>query len=456
MLKRKITDTLKEWKETEPKKALFIIGARQVGKSTAVKEFGKKNYEVFLELDFIANPEYAKIFENTHSIEDILLGLSAVSPKPLLPHKTLILLDEVQECPAARTAMKYLVQDGRYDYIETGSLLGVKISQIQSYPVGFERLINMYPLDLEEFMWAMKVQPDVISYLKNCYETHTPVVPAVHQRIMDLFRYYIVIGGMPEVVQNFVTDRSIASAQRIQTQILNLYRLDITKYAVPSDRVKIRNLFDSVPAQLSEKSPRFYLTKVFPNARMNLYESSLAWLIESQEILACYGLNEPQVPLLLNKKSTLFRLFFCDTGLLCSLLGNTVPARLLQQDSTLNAGCLFENCFAGQLAANGFELFYFNSKNIGELDFVLQNGDYPDLIEIKSGSDFEKHPALTRVMNHPGWKFGRKIVFCQSPGKVKDQIEYLPWYFVIFYQKAKAADFPLEFNFESIEVPDFK
>ncbi len=455
MLKRKMSRILEEWKKDGAKKALCIVGARQVGKSTVVREFVKSHYENFLELDFLNNPRARLLFSDRSSVQDILIGLETYSPTELTPGKTLILLDEIQECPEARTAVKYLVEDGRFDYIETGSLLGVKIRNIRSYPVGFETLVNMYPLDFEEFMWAMNIQQSVINYLKDCYENQRPVSLAVHEQMLDVFRTYIAVGGMPEAVQSFVDHKSIHPVQKIQENIVNLYRLDITKCAQISDRVKIQNLFDSIPAQLKEKSPRFFLNRVYPNARMNVYEGSLAWLIESQEILPCYGLEEPQQPLQLNRKNTLFRLFFLDTGLLCSLLGEDIQADILLRQNRMNMGCVFENAFADQLVANGFELYYFNRKNLGEIDFVISWKDSVDLIEIKSGTDFENHPALTKILKQQNtWKFRRKIVFCQSPGMVKGEIEYLPWYMIFLYRKPEPKEVQMDFNFESINVPE--
>lgn len=454
MLKRKIEKILEEWKNQNSHKALCIVGARQIGKTTAVRTFAAKHYECFLELNFIENPAAKEIFQSSHGVEEILISLTAYSEHPLIPHKTLILLDEIQECPEARTAVKFLVEEGGFDYIETGSLLGVKVSEIRSYPVGYETLVNMYPLDFEEFLWAMNIQTPVIDYLKTCCDSRKPVAEAVHKKILSVFRYYIAVGGMPEAVQTFVSTHDLGQVILIQQRILDGYRLDITKYAQKSEKIKILDLFNSIPGQLNEKNPRFYLTRIDPNARLNRYESSLSWLIEAGTVLPSYGLEEPQCPLALNEKRSSFRLFMSDIGLLCAALGNQTQLRIINQDSSLNAGCIFENVFAQQLVANGFELYYFNSKKYGEIDFVTALADQADLIEIKSGHSFASHPALDKVRRNPAWTFSRSIVFCESNVQTKGAIDYLPWYMIQFYKKPEQGSLIVDFNFESLSLPE--
>lgn len=272
-----MTDVLREWKDSDSRKALCIFGAREVGKSTVVREFAKENYEVFVEVDFTVSRQNCEIFSKAKSPDEIFLSIEAISPSALIPHKTLILLAEIQECPEARTVIKYLVQDGRFDYIETGSLLGVKIDQVRSYPVGFERVVEMYPLDFEEFMWAMDIPDSTFTTLKICYKNKKPVEAHLHKQLLDLFHTYLAVGGMPEAVADYVQNRSLSSVQTIQERIVNSYRLDLMKYTSIAERIKIQNIFESVSVQLNEKSPRFFMTKVYPKARMNLYESSLDW-----------------------------------------------------------------------------------------------------------------------------------------------------------------------------------
>lgn len=453
MLKRKIEQTLKNWKADPQKKALCIIGARQVGKTTAVRQFAAQAYECFLELNFLDDREAARIFESETGTEQILLRLSAYARQPLVPGKTLILLDEVQECPQARTAVKFLVEDGRYDYVETGSLLGVKVKEIRSYPVGFETLVNMYPLDFEEFLWAVNLPDPVMNHLAAAYRDRVPVDEVIHHQMMNLFRQYLVIGGMPAAVQTFLDTRNVKETVLVQKRIMDLYRLDIAKYAEVKDRAKIQDLFESVPAQLYEKSPRFYLTSVSPNARLNRYESGLVWLIESGTVLPSYAVSEPVVPLKLNEKRSMFRLFLCDTGLLCASMDQNLQARILSEDPSVNIGSLLENAFAQLFVSGGFVLDYFNSKKYGEVDFVLGDTDGIMLAEIKSGSDWKKHPALSKVQK-AGWRFERSVVFCQSRGEYTEATDYLPWYFILFVRRQIQEDLVIPpFDFENMEFP---
>ena len=246
MLRRKITSRLQKWKNSKSQKVLCITGARKTGKSSVVRAFAKENYEVFVELNFRDDVRARKIFEEGLGLEQWLSGIGALSGRQLVPGQTLVLLDEIQQCPEARTAVKDLIEDGRYDCIETLSLPGRQDSDLHSSLTDYEEPVRMYPLDLEEFFWAMSVQPEVFAHLQSCYENHQPVNQAVHARLLDLFRYYLVVGGMPEVVQSFVKERGFPSMAYLQKQIVDGYRLDIFRYASPANQVKIGNLFESV------------------------------------------------------------------------------------------------------------------------------------------------------------------------------------------------------------------
>ena len=247
MLYRKAYDKLLAWKKQTKRKALCIMGARQIGKTTVIRQFGNDHYENFIEINFITDADAAKIFAGSLDVNTIITNLTAYTRKPMIPGKTLVLLDEIQACPNARTAIKFLVEDGRFDYIESGSLLGVKHKEVRSYPVGFEELYQMYPMDLEEYLWANGVQSSTIQYLKDCYDNGKPVTEAIHETMCRLFYSYIVVGGMPDVVQTYVDTHDIAQVIARQTEILELYRLDIAQYAQGNDKIKIRAIFDSIP-----------------------------------------------------------------------------------------------------------------------------------------------------------------------------------------------------------------
>lgn len=440
MLYRKAYDKLLQWKQQERKTALCIQGARQIGKTTVVREFGGKEYKCFVEFNFVQDTNARKVFDGDLDANTIIEGLSALARKPLVPGNTLILLDEIQECPNARTAIKFLVEDGRFDYIETGSLLGVKNKTVRSLPVGFEEPYTMYPMDFEEFIIANGVQQTTIDAMHSAYQNKAPVSDIIHTTMCKLFYSYIIVGGMPKVVQTYVQTHDIGRVLRDQNEILDLYRQDISKYAAENDRPKIRAIFDSIPAQLNEKNRRFTVTSLAATARMERYAESFNWLTDAGVANACYNVEEPRAALKLNEKRSLFKLFMADTGVLCALSMDNIQFSILQGDLSVNLGSILENTMSQMFTANGFSLHYFDTKKYGELDFVLQDGTAIDLVEIKSGNDYKKHAALNKVMAVDEWKAKQAIVFCKGNVEEEDGILYLPWYMAIFFKQEQIPE----------------
>ena len=450
MLKRDVYQKLLDWKMEKNKKALCVIGARQIGKTTAIRAFAKENYEHFLEINFILDQGAEKIFQGKLDADTIIENLTAFKMQQLVPGKTLIFLDEIQECPNARCAIKFLVEDGRFDYIESGSLLGVKYKEVPSYAVGYEEIYYMYPMNFREYLAANGVQDKTLQLLKNCYEQYEQVPVPIHETLLKLFYSYIVVGGMPAVVQTYVETHDIGLVIETQRSILELYRMDISKYSSETDKIKIKAIFDSIPSQLNDKNRRFFLKHIDENGRMMRYENSFLWLSDAGVALPAYNVVEPQAPLQLNEKRNLFKLFMGDTGLLCAACMENVQFDILNGNLEVNMGSILENVFAQAIKANGFRLNYFDSKKYGELDFVVQNGLQVDLLEIKSGNDYKKHAALNRIAAIENWKFGRKIVFCKDNVQVEDDIEYLPWYMVMFYQVQKPESFVYEVDLSAL------
>lgn len=434
MLKRTVYDKLIRWKESQNRRALCIIGARQTGKTTIIREFGKKNYKYFVEINFVTDKDAEKIFDDSLDADTIIENLTAFKMQKMEPGETLVFLDEIQECPNARSAIKFLVEDGRFDYIESGSLLGVRHREVRSYPVGFEEICYMYPMSFEEFIIANGVQESTLEMLDSCCRTESEVSQSVHDTMLKLFYTYIVVGGMPAAVQTYITTHDIGKVVNIQREILELYRLDISKYAEGNDKIKIRAVFDSIPSQLDDKNRRFFLSKVDKNGRQNRYENSFLWLSDAGVALPSYNVTEPQPPLQLNEKRNIFKLFMNDTGLLCAACMKNIQFDILQGNVAVNMGSILENLFAQAIKCNGFSLNYYESKKYGEIDFVVQNGMMIDLIEIKSGNDYTKHPALDNMMKTDNWSFGEKIVFCKGNIRKQGEILYLPWYMIMFYR----------------------
>ena len=439
MIVRKIEKELTRFHNSNDKKALLITGARQVGKTFIIREFGKKNYESFVEINFIENKQARELFEKSTSSDDLLLRLSAVIDKPLIKGKTLIFLDEVQACKEIVTAIKFLVEEGSYKYILSGSLLGVDLKDIRSVPVGYMDTIEMYPLDFEEFIRANGVSERVINALSKAFEEKTPVDNIVHEKMMSLFGLYLIVGGMPAVVKKYLETNNLQEVVREQTSIINLYKMDIGQYD-PHHKLYLEEIFDLIPSELNSKNKRFVLKNLNEGFKFSRYENSFIWLKDAGVALPTFCATEPVIPLKLSKSTNLFKLFLSDVGLLASMYMNDIQIKVLNHEKDINFGSIYENAVAQELKSHGFELYYFNSKKQGELDFVIEyNGDVLP-IEIKSGKDYTKHVALSNVMSNENYKIPEAFVFYNGNVNVDNKITYLPIYMVMFLSKKTIND----------------
>ena len=435
MLYRKFYDELVKWYHQEKKLALLIDGARQIGKTTLVRQFAKDYYgDHFVEINFINTPSAKEIFAGDLSVDGIISKLTLFLRRSLVPHKTLIFFDEVQECPEVRTAIKFLVDDGRFDYIESGSLLGINYREIKSYAVGYEEIRTMYPMDFEEFAIANGIQQSTFEMLKDCYERRVPVDEFVHKQMMQLFTYYVIIGGMPAAVQEFVNSKDMGRVVGIQSDILKLYRKDITKYAA-TGKEKITLIFDTIPAELNAKNKRFMLSDLAKTARMERYESCFNWLTDAGIALPCYNLTEPKQPVAINRQHNLFKFYLADTGLLCAMCSDDVQYQIVNGNYAINEGSIMENMFAQQLKSNGFTLYYFDKQKVGEVDFVVEQHAELVPVEIKSGKDHRSHRALDHLMAVNEYKLKESFVFCPGNVEAEGKIVYLPLYMIMFFQK---------------------
>lgn len=433
MLYRKAIEKFEEWKKKENKKALLVTGARQIGKTFLIREFAHKNYENFVEINFVTQESAKLIFKGDLNADSIIQGITAFTKQKLEPGKTLIFFDEIQECPNARTAIKFLVDDGRFDYIESGSLLGVQYKTVKSYPVGYEHIVQMFPMTFEEFCIACGVQKSTFKLLENCFNNLEPVAESIHNTMKQLFQVYVIVGGMPAVVQEYVISHDIAKVVEIQKDILSLYRQDIAKYS-EKDREKISAIFDNIPSQLDSKNRRFKINSIRSTARMERYEESFVWLKDAGVAIPCYNVVVPQVPLKLNEQSNLFKLYMADVGLLCASCIDNVQFSILNGDLSVNMGSILENVYAQELSSKDFEVYFLNKK-FGEIDFLIQNSGKVIPLEIKSGTDYKKHAALNNVLAVEEWKLNKAFVFCSSNVEKEESIVYLPWYMVMFIKK---------------------
>ena len=434
MLQRKIYKRIETFYKDRPAKALMITGARQVGKSFIVEEFCKAHYESFIKLDFIENPEYISALATAGNTEEILLRLSALFGDQMIPGKTMIFFDEVQECKELITQIKYLVQEGSYDYILSGSLLGTVFHDIASVPVGYMDIVQMYPLDFEEFALANGVGANVLDALRRSFETKTPVDSFIHERMMQLFELYLIVGGMPAAVSTYLETKNLRRVADEQNAILGLYRRDISKYDA-QDRLYLNDIFDLIPSELNAKNKRFILKNLNENFKLSRYTNSFIWLKDAGVALPTFCVNEPVSPLLLSKSTNLFKLFLSDVGLLAAMYMDNIQIKILNKEKDINFGSVYENAAAQELKAHGFDLFYFNSKKQGELDFVVEQNGNVLPIEIKSGKDYTKHAALSNVMANEDYAIKQAYVFHNGNVSTKEKIAYLPIYMLMFVQK---------------------
>lgn len=441
MIDRKIDAFLNDFFKNV-KKALLITGARQIGKTYSIREAAKRNFDYFVEINFITSPEAVGIFHDAKDVKDMLFRLSAFVDKPLVKGKTLIFFDEVQVYPEVVTLIKFLVDEGSYRYVLSGSLLGVELNNLRSEPVGYMDVKEMYPLDIEEFYHAIGMADHVVAKLRQCWQDKEPVDEFVHRRLMQAFRLYLVIGGMPHAVQTYLDTNNLQDVLAVQKSILQEYKRDIMKYKRDdsSQKLYIDEVFQLIPSELNAKNKRFILKSLNEKARFASYENSFLWLRDAGVALPTYNVEEPKQPLLLAKTRNLFKLFQSDVGLLTSQFADGIQLKLLGDNQAINYGAIYENVVAQELKAHGFDLYYYNSKRLGELDFVVEYHGNVLPIEVKSGKDYERHNALSNVMSSAEFALPEALVLCNGNVSVDGKVVYMPVYMLMFLEKEQTVN----------------
>ena len=430
-ISRKIINDLIKWKNKPQKEALLICGARQVGKTTIVRQFGRKHYKHFVEINFEQSPEVRQAFEGNRDADSIIGRLSVMGYGPFVERQTLVFFDEIQSCPNARTAIKFLVEDGRFDYIETGSLLGINYANVSSYPVGFERQIQMYPLDFEDWLWANGVSAQVVDSVRKSYTNEVPVDSFLHEQLMKHYRAFLIVGGMPKVAATYLENPDFAETLNQQRIIIDSYRLDIAKYA-GGQKTRAKRFFDAIPSQLAKEKKRFVLSDLEKTASMQKYEDAAQWLSDAGVAVFCYNTHSLELPFEQYESRNLFKVYLLDTGLLCNMWGTDVQWQVLQGDLAINEGALTENFVAAELVKHGHNLHYYDYKSRNELDFLIQEQNRLSILEVKSGKEYKKHTSLTNSLLDNSAKIGRSVVFCKFNVEKTDQITYLPLYMAMF------------------------
>ncbi|MBR4357756.1 MAG: ATP-binding protein [Butyrivibrio sp.] len=400
MLKRKAYAELLNWKrqrrEEQLKKCLLIKGARQVGKSFIVREFGEKEYESFISIDFFKQKQLKQIFDGELSSEEIFKRMTANIPGiKLIPGNTLVFLDEIQCCGNARTALKFLAEEMRYDVIASGSLLGLsygqddddEVEEPASLPVGYETQLVMYSLDFEEFLWAYGYDSDVINELKEYMGSDMQIPESIHNKFEELFREYIVVGGMPEVVMDFAINKDFNRVMDIQNNIIALYQDDITKHAKGKEKQLVRMCYDAIPRQLAKELKKFQYSTVEKGQTSRKFGGSVKWLKDSCLVNACYNISEPYIPLMANEKPEQFKLYINDTGLLTCMYGFETKRAILNNTIKGNAkGGIYENIISECLIKRGYNLHYYKPDDEHELEFLIEKDGEVVPIEVKAGN----------------------------------------------------------------------
>ena len=409
MYKRKIETRLQQWLDDTSHKPIVVKGVRQCGKTSSVVDFAEKNFKYIVYLDFREHPEYKKFFTPNLDVDSIIMRITAAIPSAEIePGETCFIFDEVQDCPHARGSLKYFHLDGRYEVMCTGSLLGVngyktKEEQLDdeesSIPVGFEEIVNMYPMDFEEWLWANGIKRMHLDYLKKCMTEITPVEEALHDRFRELLHLYVIVGGMREAVSTFMETKQIGKVLAVQRRIIDEYKADMVKYALPQDKAKIRECFESIPAQLAREYKKFTYSVVRPGGRGRDYAGSIQWIEDAGIIRRCHNIEITELPLDGNRIQSEFKIYMTDIGLLVSMLEEGTQSSILEGNLFSYKGAIFENLVADIFGKMGRKLYYYHKDSGVELDFVMRYKGRCMPVECKARTGNAK--SMRTVLSHP-------------------------------------------------------
>lgn len=415
------------------KTALLIEGARQIGKTFSIRQFGKK-FKTYIEINFIEQPEAISLFKDLSNTKDLLARLSLFTKQKLIKRDTLIFFDEVQICLEIITYIKFLVDEGSYNYILSGSLLEIEINDLRSVPVGYLTIKRMFPLTFREFALNLGLNSSILENLETSFKEKKPVDDFIHKKMMELFRVYLVVGGMPAAVNRYIETNNLNEVIDIQNQIVNLYKKDITQYD-KNNKLAIAQIFELIAPQLNSQNKRFIIKDIKSGVKFDRYENSFLWLKDAGVALPVYNVETPKIPLKLSKSRSLFKLFMSDVGLLASEYSQGIQLKIISGDDKLNYGAIFENYIAQELTACEHDLYYYNNKKRGELDFLIEYDGEVLPIEVKSGKDYKVHRALSNIMDCGEFNLNRALIFNNSNLKVEGKLTYTPIYMAMFLKQ---------------------
>lgn len=418
------------------KSALLLTGARQVGKTIAFRKYAQKAGMELVEINFHEDQLAKNIFIGAQNAQDALLRISAHTRKRLIPGKTMIFFDEIQKYPDVVTWVKFLVDEGSYRYALSGSLLGVELLDIRSMPVGSMDIKEVYPLTLVEFARAIGVSDAVLASIREAWEQRKTVDEVVHESMMRVVSLYLLVGGMPAVVQTYIDTNDMQAVREKQEEILTLYRWDIAQYDT-ENKLYIKEIFDLIPTELNAKNKRFILKDLNEHRMFARHENGFIWLKDAGVALPTYNVEEPRVPLKLSELRNLFKLFQNDVGLLAAQYAQEIAMQILTGQVNINYGAIYENFVAQELKAHGWDLRYFNSKKQGEVDFIIEEGTNVLPIEVKSGKDYQRHSALTNLLTNKEYGITEALVLNNENMQQKGNVLYVPIYMTMFIEKRR-------------------
>ena len=459
MLQRKFTTELENFLLHNSDKILLVNGARQIGKSYLIRYVGKRLFKHFAEINLKADQEGERIFANVRSKEDFYLQVGAMAGNSLGgKDDTLIFLDEIQSYPHLMTMLKFLNEDRKYRYIASGSQLGVALSQTPSVPIGSIAIKQMYPLDFEEFLWAMGCGKEAISGIKDSYSANKSLEESLHNYILRQFKIYLLVGGMPDAINKFLEMRNIAQVRNIQRDIIELYKIDASQYDA-ENKLVIRRIYDLIPSNMENKKKRIIVKNIEGTKGHKSfadYYNEFEYLTNSGVALSVHAISNPSFPLIESESKNLLKLYMSDVGLLTSILyGNNINA-ILQDERSVNLGAVYESVIAQELHAHGYSLHYYDNKQKGEVDYLID--DYKSLsvlpLEVKSGKDYMVHSALDKFLSTPEYHINKAIVLSNERRVfVKDGITYLPIYYCMFFDN-DSVDNEEDLIIPQVEMPE--
>lgn len=447
MLYRKRKKDISEWIRNG-ERALLVEGARQVGKTFLIEECLKESKIPYKEINLIARSDFAAALSTAclKGVGPILDLLSYEMRKNSRNEKTIFFIDEVQKCPELVTMIKELVLDGRYRFVLSGSLLGIALEHISSQPVGFLDVMDMYPLDFEEFALNSGMSEETLSLLEECFEKRLPVDDYLHQKTMELFRRYLLVGGMPDAVSKYLSDLDLRGVMNIHRSIKRLYRRDFTQALGEKDSppLHLERIYEAIPEELSKQNRKFVYASLGKSGRSEDYRDDFFWLTKAGVIIPVYNVESPSLPFSVSASSSAMKVFYNDVGMLVTSYGRGTAMAILSEEENVNEGALFENFVAQELRAHidaDSKLHYFSRRKKGEIDFLISYEGESLPIEVKSGKSYFSHPSLTKMMEVPNYGFSKAYVFHKGNVKTGGNIIYLPIYMVMFLDEER-KEFP--------------